>query len=202
MCTMHTVDATAVTSVLAIPRAAAINQHPPARKTPMPHRRIRVALHLALSIKVGTGLSELNPDSLRERIPRRGPLPKTLANGFLMKSPQATLLVLAILVSGSGLAQQAPLTAVDQPSPSGNAAVQDDTPAQQSISAAQQQIQTDPKKVQAYNELALAFMTKNSRDRRPQVFEGCRRCSRSRSETGSDRLSAAKNSGGPHVGPS
>jgi tetratricopeptide (TPR) repeat protein len=88
-----------------------------------------------------------------------------------MKSPQATLLVLAILVSGSGLAQQAALTAVDQPSPSGNAAVQDDTPAQQSISAAQQQIQTDPKKVEAYNESALAFLRRTRETADPRYLK-------------------------------
>ena len=51
MFTMHTVDATAVISVRETLRAAAISQHPPARKTLKPHRRIRVALRHALLTK-------------------------------------------------------------------------------------------------------------------------------------------------------
>ncbi len=41
---------------------------------------------------------------------------------------------------------------------SGEVAVSEATPAQQRIAAAKQQIATDPKKVQAYNELAIAFL--------------------------------------------
>jgi len=75
-----------------------------------------------------------------------------------MKSLHATLFTLSVLLSGSGLAQQQTLPVADQHRPSGEAAVQEGTPAQQSISASQRQIKMDPKKVQAYNELALAFL--------------------------------------------
>jgi tetratricopeptide (TPR) repeat protein len=75
-----------------------------------------------------------------------------------MKSLYASLFLLSVLIPGPGLAQQAAFTAADQRSPSGQAAVQQDTPAQQRIAGAQLQIRTDPKKVQAYNELALAFL--------------------------------------------
>ncbi len=75
-----------------------------------------------------------------------------------MKSPYASLFILSVFLSGSGLAQQAAFSAADQRSPSGQATVQQDTPAQQRIAGAQLQIRTDPKKVQAYNELAIAFL--------------------------------------------
>lgn len=61
-----------------------------------------------------------------------------------MKSHRAILLFLGVLLSASGLAQQA--------------AIEGETPAQQRIAAARQQIATDPAKVQAYNELAIAFL--------------------------------------------
>ena len=75
-----------------------------------------------------------------------------------MKPLYASLFLLSVLISGPGLAQQAAFPAADQHNPSGPAAVQQDTPAQQRIAGAQLQIRTDPKKVQAYNELALAFL--------------------------------------------
>jgi tetratricopeptide (TPR) repeat protein len=106
-----------------------------------------------------------------EYISRRSPLHKTAANGFLMKSPHATLFLLAVLLSGSGLAQQAPLTAPDQRSPSVNVAVRGGTPALQSILAAQQQIQTDPKRTEAYDELALAFLRRARETADPEYLK-------------------------------
>jgi tetratricopeptide (TPR) repeat protein len=75
-----------------------------------------------------------------------------------MKSRYASLFLLGVFLSRSGLAQQAAFPAADQRSPSGQATVQQNTPAQQRIAGAQLQIRTDPKKVQAYNELAIAFL--------------------------------------------
>jgi tetratricopeptide (TPR) repeat protein len=72
-----------------------------------------------------------------------------------MKSSRASTLILAAFLSGSGLAQQLASPVADQPLA---AALQEETPAQHSISEAQLQIKTDPKKVQAYNALALAFL--------------------------------------------
>jgi len=74
-----------------------------------------------------------------------------------MRFPQATILILGASLSGLGLAQQ---TAVPAPA-------QQESPAQQRISAAQLQIKNDPKKVQAYNELALGLIrrTRETADR-------------------------------------
>jgi tetratricopeptide (TPR) repeat protein len=88
-----------------------------------------------------------------------------------MKSPQLTLLALTFLVSGSGLAQSLAMTPVDPPSSSNTAVVQNDTPAQKSISEAQLQIKSDPKKVQAYNELALAFLRRNRETTDPRYLK-------------------------------
>jgi tetratricopeptide (TPR) repeat protein len=75
-----------------------------------------------------------------------------------MRSLIASQFILSVLISGSGLAQQAASSGADQPVSSNSAVLQEETPAQQSISAAQLQIKADPKKVQAYNELAIAFL--------------------------------------------
>src|SRR5271154_4908774 len=75
-----------------------------------------------------------------------------------MKSLHVSMFVLSVLISGPGRAQQAAFPTADKHSPSGQTAVQQDTPAQQRIAGAQLQIKTDPKKVQAYNELAIAFL--------------------------------------------
>ena len=73
-----------------------------------------------------------------------------------MKPLHATLFILSVLLSRQGSAQQAVLSAADQHDSPGESAVQEETPAQQRIVAAKQQIVMNPKKVQAYNELALA----------------------------------------------
>ena len=75
-----------------------------------------------------------------------------------MKSLHVTLCILGVFLSRPGLALQEALPAANQGSASGEVAVQEVTPAQQRIAAAKQQIAADPKKVQAYNELVLAFL--------------------------------------------
>lgn len=75
-----------------------------------------------------------------------------------MKPLQATFFILAVFFSGTGFAQQSALPAADQRGASSEAAAQEETPAQQRIAAAKQQIEKDPKKVQAWNELAIAFL--------------------------------------------
>ena len=79
-------------------------------------------------------------------------------NRFHMKSLHATSFILVVFLSGLGVAQQSLSSAADQPLSSNSATLQEQTPAQQSISEAQLQINSDPKKAQAYNELALAFL--------------------------------------------
>lgn len=87
-----------------------------------------------------------------------------------MTALHTMLLVLGILLSRQGSAQQAALSATDHP-PSGEAAVQGKTPAQQRIAAATRQIATDPKRVQAYNELALASLRRNRETADPRYLE-------------------------------
>jgi hypothetical protein len=88
-----------------------------------------------------------------------------------MKSLYTSLYLLSGFLSGSGLAQQATLPAADQRSAFSQAAVQQDTPAQQRIAGAQLQIRTDPKKVQAYNELALAFLRRTRETADPKYLK-------------------------------
>jgi tetratricopeptide (TPR) repeat protein len=75
-----------------------------------------------------------------------------------MRSLNITLLIYCVLLSWPAVAQQAGLPSADPSGPAGKAAVLEDTPAQQRIAAAKQQIALDPKKVQAYNELAVALL--------------------------------------------
>ena len=88
-----------------------------------------------------------------------------------MKSLMASLFILSVLISGSGLAQQAAVPSADQPVLSNSAVLQEETPAQQSISAAQLQIKADPKKVQAYNELAIAFLRRARETANPRYLK-------------------------------
>jgi tetratricopeptide (TPR) repeat protein len=78
-----------------------------------------------------------------------------------MKSPRATLFLLGVSLAASALAQQSNMAAPDQRNTMGEAAVQEQTPAQLRIAAARQQIAADAKKVQAYNELATAFLRRS-----------------------------------------
>ena len=75
-----------------------------------------------------------------------------------MKLLHASLIVSGLFLSRSVLAQQAASSGADQPPSSNAATLIEDTPAQQNIAAAQLQIKADAKKVQAYNELALALL--------------------------------------------
>jgi len=75
-----------------------------------------------------------------------------------MKPPQKMLLIFGLLVSGAWNAHRADAAQTDRPVQLSPATDQQDTPAQQRIAAARQQLKSDPKKVQAYNELALAFL--------------------------------------------
>ena len=79
-----------------------------------------------------------------------------------MKSPQNLVLAVALVLSESGLAQHPASVSNSvgamQLSDIGNLAEQQPSPAEQRIAAAMQQLKADPKKVQAYNELATAFI--------------------------------------------
>jgi tetratricopeptide (TPR) repeat protein len=75
-----------------------------------------------------------------------------------MKSLHVALVILGVFLSRPALAQQVALPIAEQHGLSGEATAQEESPAQQRIAAAQLQIKTDPKKVQAYNELAIGFI--------------------------------------------
>lgn len=75
-----------------------------------------------------------------------------------MRALAASLLLAAVFASIPGQALQASLPVEHREGASRDAAVSEETPAQQRIAAAKQQIAADPKKVQAYNELATAFL--------------------------------------------
>lgn len=75
-----------------------------------------------------------------------------------MRSPRATLFILGIFLSASAFARQTSVAAPDPSNILSEAAAQQQTPAQLRVAAARQQIAADPKKVQAYNELASAFL--------------------------------------------
>ena len=71
-----------------------------------------------------------------------------------------SILYLGFLISTAGLAQSAASLKANQLTVSGVADAPADTPAQLRIAAARHQLKSDPKKVQAYNELALAFLAR------------------------------------------
>jgi tetratricopeptide (TPR) repeat protein len=73
-----------------------------------------------------------------------------------MKNLHAAQVILLAVFSGSGLAQQAAAPTGNSTSAPVSAPVSVDSPAQLRIDAAKRQIQTNPKKVQAYNDLAAA----------------------------------------------
>jgi tetratricopeptide (TPR) repeat protein len=75
-----------------------------------------------------------------------------------MKALATTLLFVSVFVYVPGQAQPTVFPSEHPRSPSGEVAVSDETPAQQRIAGAKQQIAADPRKVQAYNELAIAFL--------------------------------------------
>jgi tetratricopeptide (TPR) repeat protein len=75
-----------------------------------------------------------------------------------MKSLHVALVILCVLLSRPALAQQAALLVADRQSTSSMAAAQEESPAQQRIAAAELQIKADPKKVQAFQELATGLI--------------------------------------------
>jgi tetratricopeptide (TPR) repeat protein len=77
-----------------------------------------------------------------------------------MKFLHPTMFTL-VLCAGSAFGQQTTQPPTDQLGSAGETTVLQKTPAQQSISAAQLQINTDPKKVSAYNQLALAYLRRS-----------------------------------------
>jgi tetratricopeptide (TPR) repeat protein len=88
-----------------------------------------------------------------------------------MRKLRATLLIEVIFLLGTAFAQQVNSAGADQHSVTSEAAIQQDTPAQQRIAAAQSQIEADPKKVQAYNELALALLRRNRETLDPRYLK-------------------------------
>jgi len=75
-----------------------------------------------------------------------------------MRFPRKGLFVVVFLVLSSGLAQQAVPPKLDPQIPAGQIIEKEQTPATQRITAAQLQIKASPKKPQAWNELAIAFI--------------------------------------------
>src|ERR1700728_3798187 len=77
-----------------------------------------------------------------------------------MKFLCVTYCVFGAVISAAQLAPQVASPTSDQTVSSSLEAIQGDTPAQLHIVAAKQQLKLDPKKVQAYNELAIAFLAR------------------------------------------
>jgi len=75
-----------------------------------------------------------------------------------MKSRRITSIVFGIVISIPCFAQRVPLAAQGELILAGDAQDQQQTPAQQRILAATQQIAKDPKRVEAYNALTLAYI--------------------------------------------
>jgi tetratricopeptide (TPR) repeat protein len=89
-----------------------------------------------------------------------------------MKSLQITFIIfMAVLLPGSALAQQVVSTAADRGSAFSGAAAQQDTAAQHGIAEARQQIAADPKKAQAYNDLAIAYMRRARETANPRYLK-------------------------------
>jgi tetratricopeptide (TPR) repeat protein len=88
-----------------------------------------------------------------------------------MKLPKTTLVILGVLFYGMSFAQQVSSPGAGRPSALSDAAILQDTPAQQRIVAAQSQIDRDPKKVQAYNELAIAFLRRARETANPKFLK-------------------------------
>ncbi len=75
-----------------------------------------------------------------------------------MKLQQRLILIFGLLLFAKANAQQAAAGQANQPLMPNLATVQQDTPAQQRIAAARQQLKTDPKKIEAWDELAIALL--------------------------------------------
>jgi tetratricopeptide (TPR) repeat protein len=87
-----------------------------------------------------------------------------------MKSSFAVSCIFSALLSATTFAQ-AVSTKTDVPGAANAPATQNETPAQQKISAAQLEIKADPKKVQAYNELALAYLRRTRETANPSYLK-------------------------------
>ncbi len=87
-----------------------------------------------------------------------------------MKSLHSILFCLCVF-SWRGLAQQAALPSATASPLAGDVTAQEDTPAQQRIAEANQQIADDPKKVQAYNELAIGFLRRSRETADPKYLK-------------------------------
>ena len=77
-----------------------------------------------------------------------------------MKSGNVTVCLLCALLSMHCMSQQSSSNKKNLSDASSSDASQNTTPAQQRIAAAEQQLKVNPKKVQAYNELAVAFLAR------------------------------------------
>ncbi len=87
-----------------------------------------------------------------------------------MKFLSAMLLLPGLLFSGSGFAQQSTMSVAAHHELTAETVPPTNTPAQRRIAAAKQQIETDPKKVQAYNELALAMLKRTRETADPKYL--------------------------------
>jgi tetratricopeptide (TPR) repeat protein len=88
-----------------------------------------------------------------------------------MKFQYATYCVFGAAISAAALAPQAASPTADQIVSSSLEASQGETPAQLHIAAARQQLKLDPKKIQAYNELAIAFLARARETTDPTCLE-------------------------------
>jgi tetratricopeptide (TPR) repeat protein len=88
-----------------------------------------------------------------------------------MKSLSSTLLILGLIFSRSPLAQPAQIAVGNQLVSSSLATNQEDSPAQQLIAAARQQIKADATRAQAYNELAAALIRRNRETADPRFLK-------------------------------
>ena len=75
-----------------------------------------------------------------------------------MKSHQRMLLIFGFLLTWTGTTQQMAAAQASQSLVLNSAIAQQDTPAQKRIAAARQQLTTDPQKIEAWNELAIALL--------------------------------------------
>ncbi|MGA2538537.1 MAG: tetratricopeptide repeat protein [Terracidiphilus sp.] len=75
-----------------------------------------------------------------------------------MKSRRITLLILGMFLARTGLAQQTTPTQIDQLVSSSIATNRQASPARDVIAAARKQLEADPKRLQAFNDLALGFV--------------------------------------------
>ena len=82
----------------------------------------------------------------------------------------ATLFVFCGIVSAAGLAQTTAASGDNRGSAS-PAKVEDESPAQHRIAAAREQLEVDPKKAQAYNELALALIRRTRETLDPRYLD-------------------------------